>query len=62
MDVYSTDTDSGLLTVIRNQNGKFERVAQIRVGNAPGEVLNSLLMDVVLFRIQAPILSLKLMR
>lgn len=35
MDVYSTDTDSGLLTVIRNQNGKFERVAQIRVGNAP---------------------------
>ncbi|HEX6748490.1 MAG TPA: beta-propeller fold lactonase family protein [Longimicrobium sp.] len=35
VEVYSTDTDSGVISVVTPVNGSFESVAQIPIGNAP---------------------------
>lgn len=35
IEIYSTDTDSGQLSVIRHEGDSFEKVADIAVGNAP---------------------------
>lgn len=34
-EIYSTDTDSGTISVLENNNGKVSKIASIRVGNAP---------------------------
>lgn len=35
MEIYSTDTDSGTLSVFEDMNGLVRKIATIRVGNAP---------------------------
>ena len=35
IEVYSTDTDSGVISVVTRKNGTHELVAQIPIGNAP---------------------------
>lgn len=35
IEVYSTDTDSGVISVVSRTNGSFHSVAQIPIGNAP---------------------------
>lgn len=34
-EIYSTDTDSGVISVLKHQDGSVQKVATIRVGNAP---------------------------
>jgi YVTN family beta-propeller protein len=35
IEIYSTDTDSGVISVIHASNGRHERITQVPVGNAP---------------------------
>jgi YVTN family beta-propeller protein len=35
IEIYSTDTDSGLVSVVGATNGVHHRIAQVSVGNAP---------------------------
>jgi hypothetical protein len=35
IEIYSTDTDSGLVSVVGATNGVHHRIEQVSVGNAP---------------------------